>query len=198
MGKLRMKGTPQDRLAREGSDPSTSAHRKKKRRKHSDKEASSASRYYRSVSPESTADVKGKGRRSAEEESDSYVPPRPSKDRLYVPYSFNDDDEEGRLPVPQANKRDKAREDEEFTQKLFDAMRDDEGYDPYSRSAAKAGYSYDYRETLPDARAYGPAGVASDRYVDPESGFILNRVVFKDAMTDDEWVPRSLIQSQTY
>jgi hypothetical protein len=37
--------------------------------------------------------------------------------------------------------------------------------------------------------------VASDRYVDPESGFILNRVVFKDAMTDDEWVSRLLVQS---
>jgi hypothetical protein len=196
MGKLRMKETPQDRLAREASDPSTSAHRKKKRRKQSDKEASSTSRYYRSVSPETTADVKGKGRsRSAEEDSDSHVPPRPSKDRPYVPYSFNDDDEEGRLPLPQANKRDKAGENEEFTQKLFDAMRDDEGYDPYSRTAARAGYSYDYRETLPDARAYGPAGVASDRYVDPESGFILNRVVFKDAMTDDEWVSRLLVQS---
>lgn len=181
MGKLRMKETAQDRLARESStDATSSSHRKKKRRKHSDKDSS---RYYRSVSPEVQPAVKGKGR-STSVDSDSYVPPRPSKDRPYVPYTY--DDEESQLPPLQARKRDKAREDEEFTQKLFDAMREDEGYEPYSRSAASAGYSYDYREALPDARAYGPAGVASDRYVDPESGFILNRVIFKDAMNDDE------------
>lgn len=184
MGKLRMKETPQDRLSARDSDNgsgSSSSHRKKKRRK---REYSAG----KDDIDESARDVKGKGRsrsRSPDVDSDSYVPPRPRADRPYVPYSYNDDDEESRLPPPRSSAY-KNVDDAEFTAKLFNAMREDEGYEPYSRASGDAGYSYDYREALPDARAYGPSGVASDRYTDPDTGFILNRVIFKDAMTDDE------------
>lgn len=183
-----MKGDPPLDL-----EPDSAAeHRKKKRRKHhsSNGDRNKPSRYYhRSESPGSSTapvnDIKGKGRsRSPDVDSDSYVPPRPRADRPYVPYTYDDD--EGALPPASARKPDDGN-NAEFTDKLFAAMREDEGYDPYSRSAQAAGYSYDYRESLDTKSHYGPSGVASDRFVDPESGFILNRVIFRDAMTDDEY-----------
>lgn len=136
-------------------------------------------------------DGDGKQDGSPDIDSDSYVPPRPSKDRPYVPYTFDDEDEESRLPPPQSEKRDRAYDQESFNERLFEAMREDEGFDPFSSSARSAGMSYDYREhtaindSYSDA-TYGLNGVKSDRYVDPDTGVILNRVIFKDAMNDEE------------
>ncbi|KAL7004656.1 hypothetical protein EMMF5_005763 [Cystobasidiomycetes sp. EMM_F5] len=125
-------------------------------------------------------------------DSDAYVPPRPSKDRPYVPYSYNDDDDESRLPPSSSHKRhtdyDTQHDEHQFREKLFSAMRDDEGFDPYSTAASNAGLCFDYRERdMPDQRRFGTTGVYDDRYVDPVTGAIINRVIFKEAMTDEEY-----------
>lgn len=130
------------------------------------------------------AEASGVDDRTSDSDSDAWVPPRPSKDRPYVPYSFDDDDTESRLPGSRQS------DDSKFREKLFDAMRDDEGFDPYSASASTAGLSFDYRED-PTASStsvsFGASGTASDRFVDPKTGAILNRVIFKDAMTEEEY-----------
>ena len=191
MGKLRMKETASERAAKETSSSSSrKEHRKKKRRKrgsthdndndHDEEDEQGAA----GVKPTKHYQKSDDGN-----DEDAYVPPRPSKDRPYVPYTFNDLDDESRLPSQNAHKRDRATEHEEFNQRLFDAMKDDEGLpDPYSNSASRSGMSFDYREALPDRRAFGTNGIANDRFVDPDTGIIVNRIIFKDAMTEEEYV----------
>lgn len=176
-----MKETPSERDAGKISS-NKSEHRKKKRRKHSaegngeeqdgpDRPRAGPSRYYT----------------GSDDDEDAYVPPRPNKDRPYVPYSFSDEDDESRLPPQSAHKRDKTAEEAEFNQRLFDAMREDEGIpELYSISGSQAGLSFDYRECLPDRRAFGASGVANDRFVDADTGVIVNRVIFREAMTEEE------------
>ncbi|CAD6573089.1 MAG: hypothetical protein CYPHOPRED_005066 [Cyphobasidiales sp. Tagirdzhanova-0007] len=190
MGKLRMKETASERAAKETSSSSSrKEHRKKKRRKrgsthdndndHDEEDEQGAA----GVKPTKHYQKSDDGN-----DEDAYVPPRPSKDRPYVPYTFNDLDDESRLPSQNAHKRDRATEHEEFNQRLFDAMKDDEGLpDPYSNSASRSGMSFDYREALPDRRAFGTNGIANDRFVDPDTGIIVNRIIFKDAMTEEEY-----------
>lgn len=205
MGRLRMKETPQERLdrkQRELEEKKASKRSKKRRRRREEATAreSRPSKHYRSSSSSSSSSSdsdkprrsrKGKERAKddIDEDSDSYVPPRPSKDRPYVPYSFDDDDTESRIPSASSHKPERAREEEEFNQKLFDAMREDEGgLDPYSEAGRYSGFSYDYREADPSVGngTFGRTGVRDDRFVDPVSGVVLNRVIFKDAMNDEE------------
>jgi hypothetical protein len=208
MGKLRMKETPQDRHIEED-------HRKKRRRrkreedgtaessKRSSKSSSSTRRRHRrrSTSPSSSSTSSGSESATAparksdsnadvvNDDSDSYVPPRPSKDRPYIPYSYNDEDDESKLPPSQSEKRDTAIDDDEtFQKRLFDAMREDERTDAFDASTREAGFGFDYREALPERKAFGRSNVVDDRYVDPLTGIVVNRVIFKDAMNEDEWV----------
>lgn len=192
MGKLRLKETASERSERE-RDEEDRRSAKRRRKKHKEAAAgagASTSRYYYNdddaAQPDESRTVPKDDHN--EDDSDAWVPPRPSKDRPYVPYSFDDDIEESRLPPSGAHKNDRMNEQEAFNQKLFEAMAEDEGFDPYSNHAHNSGISFDYREDLMDRRsgAYGVNGVATDRFVDPSTGAILNRVVFKDAMTEDE------------
>lgn len=157
-------------------------HRKKRRRREEDKSDSipSSSRRARSTSTDYNGD------KLDGDDSDAYVPPRPSKDRPYVPYSYDDEDEEGKLPPPQSLKPDPAVDEETFRERLFDAMREDERSDAFDSSTREAGFGFDYREAMPDRRAFGRSTVMDDRYVDPVTGIVVNRVIFKDAMTEDE------------
>lgn len=183
MGKLRMKETPQDRLLEKEERQSRRHGSSKKRRRHRSTTDSD--------DPIASTSSSKHFRPSPLPEDDDYVPPRPPADRPYVPYTFDDDDEEGRLPSSAAHKSDKQRaqaEEEAFQEKLFDAMRDDEAFDPWSDSARTGGVSYDYRENLPDVNAFGRRKVMNDQYVDPETGVIVNRVIFKDAMSDEQSV----------
>lgn len=203
-----MKETPQERLDRKKREleekKASKRSKKRRRRREEDARESRPSKHYRSSSSSSSSssydDDDDKPRRSRkgkerakddiDEDSDSYVPPRPSKDRPYVPYTFDDDDAESRIPSASSYKPDRAREEEEFNQKLFDAMREDEGgLDPFSEAGRYSGFSYDYREADPSVGngAFGRTGVRDDRFVDPVSGVVLNRVIFKDAMNDEEY-----------
>lgn len=182
MGKLRMKETASDKYYEQDRD-----HRKKRRRREERKDGDEESK------PGSSSRARARSTSSDFDESkynaddsDSYVPPRPSKDRPYVRYNYNDDEEEGRLPPPQSSKRDTAIDDETFHERLFEAMREDERADVFDSSTREAGYGFDYREALPDRRAFGRSTVMDDRFVDPATGVTVNRVIFKDAMTEEE------------
>lgn len=189
MGKLRMKETASERQQSQERED----HRKKRRRREREREerkygqSSSYSSYRRARSTSSDLGEENKANKYDDgDDSDAYVPPRPSKDRPYVPYSYDDDDEESRLPPPQSSKRDRALDEETFNERLFDAMREDERGDVFDASTREAGFGFDYREALPDRRAFGRSTVVDDRYVDPVTGIVMNRVIFKDAMTEDE------------
>lgn len=208
MAKLRMKETSTDRTEADRERELREAHRKRKRRRREERDR----RYYQqsSISKSTTAaksrfkscsssdEARGEkpetktgniDNHDDDDDSDTYVPPRPSKDRPYIPYSFDDDDEESRLPPPQSRKRDIGVDDDTFHERLFDAMREDEGpsyRDPFDGPSREAGFGLDYRETLPDRRAFGRQNVLDDRYIDPVTGLVMNRVIFKDAMTEDE------------
>lgn len=188
MGKLRMKETASERQRSQDRED----HRKKRKRrdersKHGKSTSSSSKARARSTSTDQDSAEKATKRQDGgeDDDSDSYVPPRPSKDRPYVPYSF-DDDEESTLPPPQSHKRDRALDDETFHERLFDAMREDERGDVFDSSTREAGFGFDYREALPDRRAFGRSNILDDQYIDPVTGIVVNRVIFKDAMNEDE------------
>lgn len=189
MGKLRMKETASERQHSQDRED----HRKKRklrdeRSKYGKSTSSSGKVRARSTSTNRSSAEKATKRQDGgdgDDDSDSYVPPRPSKDRPYVPYSF-DDDEESTLPPPQSHKRDRALDDETFHERLFDAMRDDERGDVFDSTTREAGFGFDYREALPDRRAFGRSNILDDQYIDPVTGIVVNRVIFKDAMNEDE------------
>ena len=189
-GSLRMKETPVERAARKAAKRARKDKREKRRKRTQegavDIASDSSEQRYRSrtrhdgpsryfePSPEPVKASKTED----DDDSDAYVPPRPSANRPYVPYTFDDDDPESRLPAAAAHKPD-LDDEAAFREKLFEAMRDDEGADQYTR-AKRDNYEY----ALPDG--FGTSGVYNDHYVDPDTGAVINRIIYKHAMTEDE------------
>jgi hypothetical protein len=129
--------------------------------------------------PEERAERKARGKRRHATPLDDDEP-RPARTHKSSSYVFDFDESAGPAPpLPSATKPDL----DDFNQRLFEAMREDEGGDAWDGFYASTMPSR-WRDSSGGAYSYSTSKVVSDT-VASTSGAVLNFVVFKDAMDEE-------------
>ena len=100
---------------------------------------------------------------------------RPSVQRDY--YDLHSDVDESALPPPQASRADEA----EFTQRLFEEMRSDEGADAWSSY-----YDEPPAAHVPHRYASSTPGIRQERVINSQ-GAVVTKIIYADTMDDEEY-----------